>query len=106
LHSDAGNLLFEKNDENSLSISTSPAKTIFLCQYGQKNIAKIVEYIPLTENFMNLSFGDLRPDGSVDDSIPSNNGDIIKVLATVVDILKHYTAQHPETGIFFYRKYS
>lgn len=69
---------------------------------GKKRIAKAVDFRPLkTNNFVNLSFGDLLPNGSIDDSISSNNGDIVKVLATVVDILKHFTTQHPETLIFF-----
>ncbi|HWK03546.1 MAG TPA: hypothetical protein VNS58_07935 [Puia sp.] len=31
----------------------------------------------------------------------SNNGDIIKVLATVVEILKNFTAEYPQVEIFF-----
>lgn len=50
---------------------------------------------------VNLGFGDLSPDNSIDDKIKSNNGDIVKVLATVVDILRHYTSQHPRAEIFF-----
>ena len=30
-----------------------------------------------------------------------NNGDIIKVLATVVDILRHFTEQYPLAEIYF-----
>jgi hypothetical protein len=50
---------------------------------------------------VNLGFGDLLPDGSFDDEAKSNNGDMLKVLATVVYILKHYTMQHPEITVFF-----
>jgi len=50
---------------------------------------------------MNLGIGDLLPNGSFDDKANSNNGDILKVLATVVYILKHYTSQNPEIMVFF-----
>jgi hypothetical protein len=51
--------------------------------------------------FTNLGFGDLLPDGSIDDKIASNNGDIGKVLSTVIMILKHFTALHPDNIIIF-----
>jgi hypothetical protein len=35
-------------------------------------------------NLYNLGFGDLLPDGKIDDKVTSNNGDIIKVLSTVI----------------------
>jgi hypothetical protein len=63
---------------------------------------KIVEFAPLkAKNVMSLGFGDLLADGSIDYKASSNNGDIIKVLATVIDILRHFTAQHPATIVFF-----
>lgn len=50
---------------------------------------------------MNFGFGDLLPDGSIDDKANSNNGDILKVMATVVDILKNFTASNPQIVIYF-----
>ena len=38
---------------------------------------------------------------SVDDTANSNNGDIIKVLATVIAILKDFTTQYPHVEVFF-----
>ena len=46
-------------------------------------------------------FGDLLPDGSIDDTANSNNGDIVKVLATVMDILRAFCSQHPAMLIYF-----
>jgi len=64
---------------------------------GKKRIEKVVDFIPLKpKNFLNLGFGDLLPNGSIDYSVNSNNGDIIKVLATVVDILRDFTGEYPE----------
>jgi hypothetical protein len=69
---------------------------------GRNKIEKIVDFVPVKAmSAVNLGFGDLLPDGSIDDRIASNNGDIRRVLATVVMILKHFTAQHPETIIGF-----
>lgn len=69
---------------------------------GRSKIEKIVDFVPLKpRGLVNLGFGDLLPDGSIDDKIASNNGDIRKVLATVVMILKHFTAQRPEAIIYF-----
>lgn len=69
---------------------------------GKKRIEKVVDFVPIgIKNIMNLGFGDLLPDGSVDDKANSNNGDIVKVLATVIDILKNYTSEYPQVEIFF-----
>jgi len=69
---------------------------------GIKHIEKVVDFIPVgIRNIINLGFGDLRPDGTVDDKVNSNNGDLIKVLATVIEILKEYTSDHPNTIIHF-----
>jgi hypothetical protein len=48
-----------------------------------------------------MGFGDLLPDGTVDDKANSNNGDIAKVMVTVIEILKHFTSQHPSMEIYF-----
>jgi hypothetical protein len=69
---------------------------------GKKRIEKVVDFVPIgIKNVMNLGFGDLRPDGSVDDKANSNNGNIAKVLATVIDILKNFTTEYPQAEIFF-----
>jgi hypothetical protein len=68
---------------------------------GRKRIAKVVEFAELGDNVVNLCFGDLLPDGSIDDTANSNNGDIVKVLATVMDILRAFCSQHPAMLIYF-----
>jgi len=78
-----------------------PRRFVFY-SLGKKHIEKIAEFTPIgIDNLVNLGFGDLRPDGSVDDIANSNNGDLIKVLSTVIEILKHFTAQHPDIIIHF-----
>jgi hypothetical protein len=69
---------------------------------GRNRIEKIVDFAPLQiKNVVNLGFGDKMPDGSIDDTVASNNGDIKKVLSTVVMIVKHFTALHPQVIIYF-----
>lgn len=48
-----------------------------------------------------MGFGDLLEDSSINDAITSNNGDMVRVLVTVIEILKDYTKHHPENQIFF-----
>jgi len=69
---------------------------------GKRDIRKVIEFMPTSvENIYNLGFGDLLQNGTVDDKSNSNNGDIIKVLATVVYILKEFIGAHPHIKIIF-----
>jgi hypothetical protein len=69
---------------------------------GKKRIEKVVEFtsIGLKDTF-NLGFGDLLPDGTVDDLANSNNGDIVKVLVTVIGIVRDFTSKNPHAHIIF-----
>jgi len=68
---------------------------------GGKRIEKVVDFVFLQGNIVNLAFGDLLPDGSIDDRANSNNGDIIKVFATIIDIVRDFTKQYPYVEIYF-----
>jgi hypothetical protein len=69
---------------------------------GRSIIIKLVDFSPTRKkDLYTLGFGDLLPDGSLDDTINSNNGDIVKVLATVAQIIRDFTAQFPEIKIVF-----
>lgn len=55
---------------------------------GKVRIEKVVEFSHTSiADLYNVGFGDLLPDGSIDDLANTNNGDIIKVLATVVQTI-------------------
>jgi hypothetical protein len=77
------------------------SKRYHFISVGKKRIEKVVEFIAIGGNIFNLAFGDLLPDGSIDDQAISNNGDIVKVLATVVDILKNFTSLDPGVRVYF-----
>ena len=69
---------------------------------GRTSILKAVDFSPLGfDNIYNLGFGDLLPDGSFDTEVKSNNGDILKVLTTVVQITRDFTSQFPGIDLFF-----
>src|ERR1700748_3619573 len=77
------------------------ARYVFI-SVGRLRIEKAVDFVPTgIRNIVNMGFGDRLPDGSIDDTANSNNGDIVKVLATVIAILKDFTTQYPEVIIFF-----
>jgi len=48
-----------------------------------------------------MGFGDVRPDGTIDDKAISNNGDLVMVLGTTIAILKEFTSKFPDAEIFF-----
>jgi len=69
---------------------------------GKKTIIKAVEFTPTSaKNIYNLGFGDRLTNGEIDDMANSNNGDIIKVFATVIDIVQDFTKRHPSFTILF-----
>jgi hypothetical protein len=78
------------------------SKRYVFTSIGRRRIEKVVDFVPIgLKNVMNLGFGDLLPDGSVSDTVNSNDGDIVKVLATIIAILKDFTAEYPAIEIFF-----
>ena len=51
--------------------------------------------------FYNLALVDVQPDGSLDDISESNNGDMEKVLATVIKSLTYFFEQNPDAIVLF-----
>lgn len=80
---------------------------IHTCRYsfistGKRTIIKVVEFtLTSKRNVYNLGFGDLLPNGEIDDTANSNNGDIIKIFATIIDILQDFTGRNPSYIILF-----
>lgn len=69
---------------------------------GKRDIEKVVEFTPTSvKNIYNLGFGDSLPNGEIDDIVNSNNGDIVKIFATIIDILQDFTEQNPSFIILF-----
>lgn len=52
-------------------------------------------------NIYNLGFGDYNPDTrTIDDEIITNNGDSLKVLATVASTVYAFTEKYPDALVF------
>lgn len=66
---------------------------------GENRVIKIIAYEQVTKHsitYYNLGFGDLNPDtGEVDDEAESNNGDMRKILSTVVSTLPYFFEMNP-----------
>jgi hypothetical protein len=74
----------------------------FISEGPRGPIKKIVEYTRTsTEDVFNLGFGDFDEEKQViDDSAITNNGDSLKVLATVASTVYAFTAKYPKAWIF------
>jgi hypothetical protein len=69
---------------------------------GRKNVEKVVEFTPLAvRNVFNIGFGDLKYDGTVDDKVITNNGDIIRVLSTIIHIIDDFMNEYPFAKVVF-----
>ena len=63
-------------------------------------IQKLVRFLEIGENLFNLGFGDFDPvTEQVSDTIVSNNGDMVKVLATIVSILRVFLSENPDVSV-------
>ncbi len=64
-------------------------------------IKKLIEYTPTTiEGVYNLAFGDYDPaTDRIDDNSITNNGDSLKVLATVASTVYAFTGKYPDTWV-------
>ena len=72
----------------------------FFVSEGKSRIAKSVTFDQVADKTVNLCFGDLLSDDRTDDIANSNNGDIVKVVATVLHILRQFFIQHPEMRVY------
>ena len=68
----------------------------FVSKGAKGAVTKLVQFSPTnTKNVLNLSFGDMLPNGGIDDKANTNNNDIIKVIATVIEITNDFTMEYP-----------
>jgi hypothetical protein len=92
---------------NPYSFNTEDHHRYTFVGVGKGRILKAVDFSPTAmKNVYNLGLGDLMPDGSIDVTVKSNSGDILKVLATVVLIARIFTNRFPNAEIFFIGKLS
>ena len=68
---------------------------VFVSEGQNKRVPKMVTFSPLGNKLWNLGFGDWQSDGSIDDSVISNNHDLIKVISTVAKIRYEFSEKYP-----------
>ena len=64
----------------------------------QGNISKIVTFTRLKNKFWNLGFGDLQGQ-QINDSVISNNHDVVKLISTVAKIAYDFSERFPRRNI-------
>lgn len=68
-----------------------------------QTIRKIVVFSPLPENpeIFNLALGDYLQDGTISDLTVSNNSDMEKVMATVIQTMFRFFEKYPDNFLYF-----
>lgn len=70
--------------------------------HGNERIEKVAIFTsPPEASYFAFSFGDLLKDGIIDNYVNSNNGDMHRILATLIEILRDFINEHPSAKIFF-----
>ena len=73
----------------------------FISEGKQGKILKMIRFQEIDESMFNLGFGDfIQSTWQVDDKVVSDNGDMVKVLATVLEILDIFLNENPEISVF------
>jgi hypothetical protein len=73
----------------------------FFTSSGKMGTFQNVVQFTLIDNtkICSLGFGVLQPDGSIDDKIVTNNGNMLKILATVANTVYTFTSKYPEYAV-------
>lgn len=70
---------------------------------GSQEIIKAVEFTPIQGlPLFNLCLGDVMPDDSINDIAISNNGDMKKIFATVIQIVVDFFKGDPDAEVIFF----
>ena len=80
--------------------STTRYEFVSIGPKGQ--IRKRIEFTPLRRRgYYNVAFGDVMKDGRVNDTVYSNNQDIVKSISTVIDTMKDFLRETPNAKLVF-----
>jgi len=85
-----------------LLISKDALEFKFISDGPKGRIQKIVQFNETdNQDIYNLSFGDMMPDGMVNDCVKNDNKDRNKILATVAAAVYEFTAHYTDKFVFF-----
>lgn len=68
---------------------------------GQRIIRKKAEFVLISADLYNFAFGDVNEEDEIDDFVVSNNKDMDKVFATLIQILITFLKTHKGKGVYF-----
>jgi hypothetical protein len=71
---------------------------IFASEGEQGKIIKAVIFSPVQDDLWNLGFGDINND-KIDDTVISNNHDIVKLISTIAKIIYEFSDEYPLRNI-------
>lgn len=84
------------------TIKRSTTRYEFVSIGPKGQIKKRIEFTPLRKRgYYNVAFGDVMKDGRVNDSVYSNNQDIVKIISTVMDTMKDFLRDNPTAKLVF-----
>jgi hypothetical protein len=90
------------NRYQSFDISSNATVFEFISTGPKGEIKKIIQFSPTRrKEIFNLAFGNLRDDGTIDDTATNDNKDRDKILATVAAAVFDFTERYPSSYIFF-----
>lgn len=86
----------------SVLVSSNGFEFLFVSVGPKGQIQKAIQFQETSNpQIYNLAFGDLLPDGSIDDQVENNNKDRNKIPATVAAVVYEFTANNIEKMVFF-----
>lgn len=69
---------------------------------GRREIQKVIDFTLLDDSDLyNLCLGDLMPDGRIDDLVNTNNGDLVRIFATVIAATVDFLERTPWAVVYF-----
>lgn len=86
------------NDAYDYFPSSNKTLYFFESEGSQGKIRKVIIFTYAGKNLWNLAFGDLK-NGDIDDSVISNNHDIVKLISTIAKAVYEFSAEFPKRAI-------
>jgi hypothetical protein len=86
------------NEHYRYLASSNKTQYFFESEGLQGKIMKVILFTYIEDNLWNLGFGDWHK-GKVDDSVVTNNQDLVKVISTVAKVAYHFFEDFPERSI-------
>jgi hypothetical protein len=83
--------------------SSADGHFYFFESNGEKAVNKAIVFMPISNSskMVELVFGDIKNDNSIDFYSASENNDLIDIISTVIESLKIYLTKFPDMTVYF-----